>query len=139
MSDRPDGSPTAVDVVLRPEWAAEIGTDKDLYAVGAGLPPGTPWGVAYTPPAGTDYIITDLSGGLIADAVADADLNQICLVYIQVGAAVPVVAGGNGGAVVPLRKPITVPAGVVVTIFVLNASGHICTGYVTAHGYEVDA
>ncbi len=138
MKGRPDGSPTAVDVVLRPEWAAIEGTDNVVQAFDVNLAANGFCAVAYTPAAGRLLVITNLTGELYAVNVADRGQPVVMSAGIQVGLAYPVLVGGYGGVVVPLTKPIQVPGGTQVTISGTNRSGVVCNAVITGYGYEMD-
>ena len=137
MSDRPDGSPTSVDVILRADWAPQIGTDKDLTAPAFSVGFGGFADLTYVPPADKMLLITDVVGSMVADAVADAEKSNMMEVVIVVAGGDSIRIGGNGGAAMPWRKPIVVPPSTAVDVIVYNMSGHTCSGRVTAHGYEV--
>jgi hypothetical protein len=138
---RPDGSPTAVDVVLRPEWAAVEGIDKTF---GGGNLNGMTYGanpveVDYTVPTGKTLYITDVDWNLFADAAANADANQIGVLYVSdsTTSAVFTTLGGNGGAGRSYSRPIIIPAGHVFHLKLWAWTNHPCGGNVNARGYEV--
>ncbi len=138
MADRPDGSPTAVDVVLRPEWAAVQGTDKNLIAIGINKGEGEYIEYnLYTVPVGKQFVMTAIGVASYANVVANADLNQIFLVRV-VNVAETLNFGGNGGAYNYLPRPIVFAAGVIPDIFLYNFSNHHCDLRLSVQGYEVD-
>jgi hypothetical protein len=139
MSDRPDGSPTAVDVVSRAQWAAEEGTDKDFDGGDLNQATGVRVTTSYLVPVDKILYITHLSGDCHATAVANRELNQICAVtiYNVTDAVTMTYIGGNGGAVASYSKPITCQGGKIYDFSVINWSGHNCDLGVSAYGYEV--
>jgi len=133
---RPDFSPTAADVVLRPEWAAEESTDKDLYASQV-LTPATSVSVTYVVPAGKKLFITQISISLFAAVVAvDGESNQIVRGYVTVDGDYKVDIGGNGGAGLSLSKPAIATAGQTLVGTVENWSNHNTYGSISINGYE---
>ncbi len=137
MSDKPDGQGLTVDLMLRPEWSAVEGIDKDMNASDATLAFGETAGITYVVPVGKRLYITDLSGALYAAAAANADLNQICAVWLSVGLTLKGVNGGNGGASLSPKKPWVATAGQTVTAFLYSFANHSCSGTITLSGYEV--
>ena len=139
MSDRPDFSPTAVDVVLRPEWQTVLGVDKSFRAVGAvASPPGFVY-LDYTVPAGKTLYITDVGFSAITSVLADADLNTNCSVMLYDNTLVEVddEVGGNYGGGKSYSVPHVFAAGTQFELRAYNKSGHAMTVSATARGYEL--
>ena len=136
--DRPDFSPTAVDVVLRPEWAAKEGADKEFIVENTALAAGDATQLDYTVPVGKTLVITDVSYHLGATDLANGELNQICRCRITEVIALETkwVEGGNGGGHHALRKPLIFLAGEQFRIGVRNMSNHTCVAGSFAAGYE---
>ena len=135
---RPDFSPTAVDVILRPEWAAVEATDKNLGAFGSSLAWEAGISVNYAVPAGKTLYITQLSGHSYAQAAADADLNQMMGIGITYGGP-PVTlwyAGGNGGSGMAFPKPLVLSAGETMHLFGVSFANHEVSMDIVACGYE---
>ncbi len=137
MADRPDGSPTAVDVVLRPEWAAVQAVDKNFYSGGGGLVWGDFLEIPFIVPAGKTLYITHFSVSARADGIADADKNQICVAYIRnvTLALILYTLGGNGGGSANLTKAIRINSGEQVIFHGTNYAAHDSTVYLSAGGY----
>ncbi len=138
-TDRPDGSPTAVDVVLRPEWSAVNATDKNFLGTAANVATGLIATAAYTVPAGKTLYVTLLGFSIFATLAADRDLNQIGWVAANDNTlgVTNVAMGGNGGGCVPLNKPLKYAAGTSLEFRARNLSNHNCELLVFAAGYEL--
>lgn len=136
---RPDFSPTAVDVVLRPEWAAKEGTDKTLVLTGGLAGYGTDINLSYAVPAGKTLYITEAGFLFNAQAAADGELNQMghMLGGDLTTGIYPIIVGGNGGGSIALAKPITIPGGHTFYMLVASRANHACYGAVVMAGYEV--
>lgn len=137
---RTDFSPTAVDVVLRPEWAAKEGHDKVLAGSSVDVARGGPVvaQISYIVPTGRTLYIHAFSFFSYANLDADGDLNQICSSFIMnfsVGAFFSYI-GGNGGGGISLAKPAVIPAGQRFAAKVTNRANHNCDMGITAWGYE---
>ncbi len=139
MSDRPDGSPTAVDVVLRPEWAAVQATDKSLYVSGVNVTWGNSISVSYNPAAGKTFYVTQIAWLARAEAQADGDLNQFSTVNIIDGTNYYFQQGGNGGGGSPFPKPITLPhlASGAYSFVCACLANHAQTLALSVGGYEI--
>lgn len=137
MSDRPDGSPTAVDVVLRPEWAAFKGTFKNLSAEGTNKAFGESVTGEYLVPAGKTLYVNTLAFVIGAYAVANADLNQIGQAEILDTLLARGAVGGNGGGVLVFPIPIVVAAGHTLYWMGTCKANHACNIGVIVKGYEV--
>lgn len=137
--DRPDGSPTAVDVVTRAEWAVKEGTDIALTVGFTVKAAHTQTSAFRDVTVGKTYYITSLSFRSQADAAADSDLNQICYAIILDSTAGTNlwVQGGNGGGSQSMARPVPVPSGHRVFIIVGNSSNHDCELFAGIAGYEV--
>ncbi len=136
---RPDFSPTAVDVVLRPEWAAKEGTDKTFGCQELNADFEDHADVVYDVPAGKTLYINQSSFQGSADAAADADNNQIIHVFLQDVTAMeyPVNTGANGGGQVTFPKPIVFPAGHRFAMRITARANHTIRITATATGYEL--
>ena len=138
MNDAPDFSPTAVDVVLRPEWEAVQSNDKDFYGnLLGGVYSDTAW-VAYTVAANKDLYITSVQGACVAAAAADADLNQFMAAEIVdlTDAITKFEAAGNGGIVSSFNKPLVIPRGHDVLFKTTIFTNHGCNCSISVQGYE---
>ncbi len=137
--DRPDGSPTAVDVVLRPQWAAKEGTDLNFHGIGLIQPFGGFASHNYTPGPGKTGYLTDIGGSGYGSAAGDRELNQIIIVAVNDTsvATTLALAGGNGGVFMSPAKPIVCPSGPIIVIQIINYSAHNMNLEVYAAGYEV--
>ena len=137
---RPDFSPTAVDVVLQPEWAAKEGTDKNFKASKEVTTYGDGAAVTYEVPAGKTLVITQIGGRSRARLQADANNNQMCEVtiyeYDGLGYVAVETVGGNGGAYMALKKPRVFEAGDKVQFGISNWANHDVHTWVNASGYE---
>lgn len=139
MSDKPDGQGLTVDLMLRPEWAAAIGIDKNLLASAVNVAAGIAINLAYAVPAGKTLYLQSFSFSEWAMLVADSELNQIVsgdIWNITTSTGICYV-GGNGGAAITFPKPLAFSAGTVVKLFARNGSGHGVELTMTAQGYEV--
>mgnify|MGYP001574539190 CR=1 FL=1 len=132
---RPDFSPTAVDVILRPEWAAQEGTDKQFLAEDVKTYRQLVETI-YTVPAGRKLIITDLIGRAFATAAANADLNQIMEITCFTDTTELVIVGGNGGLAVTLSKPLVILAGALFSLRTYCNANHEMNVAALASGYE---
>ncbi len=139
MSDRPDGSPTAVDVLLRPEWAAVEATDKTFVATGDNKAFGESISVSYVVPAGKTLYIVQASFALYANLAADADKQHTGWLVVWDSTAVDIFAqlGGNAGGQATFPKPVVVPAGDTFQVVLTNKSNHACDLEISATGYEL--
>ena len=139
MSDRPDGSPTAVDVVLRPEWAAVQAKDKVFTFRWVVLAPGVGLYLLYVVPAGKTLYIVEIGEAMYAQDAADAELNQMFSGYIYEHTTQGTLwrMGGNGGAGAVFNKPLVIPAGHQVDFGLTNQSNHHVLADMAAGGYEV--
>jgi len=137
--DLPDYSPTAVNVILRPGWAAQIGEDKDFYVTGMNVGSGASVSVAYNVPAGKTLVITDAYVRGQANLAADRDKYQNVGLYIrnETDALVLLDTGGSGGCYVQLVKPLIVEELKQVKFYGVNNSGHGTNMAVSAFGFEV--
>ena len=135
---RPDFSPTAVDVVLRPEWAAKEGTDKEFSAEGINVAAYGLVEVEYTIPAGKTLVITNVSFYAGVNAGANSELNQFCRIRVKevVTNTTRWVQGGNGGGQVSLNKPLVFDAGEAINCAIRNMSNHVVECGIFAAGYE---
>ena len=139
MTDRPDWSPTAVDVVLRPEWAALEGTDWERGAGGDDKAFEDQVGVTYNVPAGRTLYITHVTFACVANLAVSGDLNQMCYCFLNDNTAATnhLRIGGNGGGSVILSKPVVIPAGHQVGAYIVSYANHAVNMGVSAFGYEV--
>ncbi len=139
MSDRPDGSPTAVDVVLRPEWAAIESKDKLFTASGVALAWEDFISVAYVVPAGKTLYITHASCKINADAAPDADKPQnASFILTAPNIATPVAhLGVNTGGFMQFPRPIRVDAAGTFTVFLYSEANHATFAALSVGGYEV--
>ncbi len=137
--DRPDGSPTAVDVVLRPEWAAVEKIDKNIYFVSGIINVGAFDFSTYVVTAGKTLYICGLSWGLNACVASDRDLNQMGMVQLRdnTTGVTFTILGGNGGHGIVYSKPHTIPSAHSLRWYIVNASNHTCWGEIAIWGYEV--
>lgn len=136
--DRPDGSPTAADVVLRPEWAAVEATDKVFWLdTGVLVPTGNAIGEYLVPVVKTLYIVA-VSFATYPNLVADAEKNQMGSVrlYDADSAGSNVWLGGNGGGYAAMPKPLVYIGGNHFRYVFTNWAGHDLTGELTVWGYE---
>ncbi len=135
--DRPDGSPTAVDVVLRPEWAAIEATDLNLSGLDFNLPFNGFATFSYLVPAGKRLYVTHLSSSCLANAAGSGDLNQFCQTQLWIGVAQEVTIGSNGGGLWPLSKPLVLTAGQTLIVYAISFANHAVDVVGGALGYEV--
>ncbi len=137
--DRPDGSPTAVDVVQSPTWADIEGRDRSLLMNQALVNYNDAFDLLYMVPAGKTFYLTDYSAFLWASAAGNAELNQMCAVEIvDATTGVTIVSsGGNGGVVGTLKREVTIPGGDVLMGTLYNGSNHGCRASLCMLGYEV--
>ncbi len=139
MSDRPDGSPTAVDVKSAAAWAAIESNDKVFVASGVQASGGIEI-VAYVVPAGKVVYVEWASLQSEADNLAaSGDLNQMVSGLVFAGAATGIRFGGNGGGFALLARPIKAIAGETITGWCQNVSAHQCRVSLVIGGYEADA
>ncbi len=136
---RPDFSPTAVDVVLRPEWAAKEGTDKNFVASGNMAGEGQAVPLSYTVPDGKILYITQYTFVIYALLPADSELNQFGSLNMLNGTTYVYLAldGGNGGGRFVFSKPAVFLAGEELSTVLSNRTNHGCYGAFTVQGYEV--
>ena len=139
MTDRPDWSPTAVDVVLRPEWATLEAVDKNLTAQNLAAAYNESADVVYVVPAGKTLIITQVSFACVAAAAANGDLPQIGGIILRddTDGVNRFVRGGNGGGGYVMSKPEAFVAGHTCKATVKSFANHACIIYVQAAGYEI--
>jgi hypothetical protein len=139
MRGRPDYSPTAVDVVLRPEWEAYQALDKNFFGQDLNKDFGETTFVDYTVPAGKTLYITEFGCQCRAASKADADNNQICwgFIYDDTTSTFLWISGGSGGITMPFNKPLVIPATHQVSFQCFNGSNHLCDISVSAGGYEI--
>lgn len=138
-SGRPDFSPTAVDVVLRPEWAAVESKDKQFYATAVNVASAGNVVLNYVVPVGKTLYITEYSFSISAtNPAVDGEKNQMGegLIFNTTTATTLIKIGGNGGFGFTLPKPLAI-SGETVTFIAYNASAHNVDLGVTALGYEV--
>lgn len=121
------------------DWAAVEATDKNILLAATEVTTGTYTFATYTVPAGLTLYITHASMVIYAKDAGDRDYNQMCELDVRDYSALttPAIAGGNGGAIIPLNKPISIPAGSIFRIVAWNRSDHTCYVAASAHGYEV--
>ena len=122
---------------LKPEWAAKEGTDKNMSATAAAQAPGGFSQLSYTVPNGRTLYVTQFNAAIYAAVVGDAELNQMCLVSLWIGASQRYQLGANGGGLWVLSKPLTVTETKVLNLFCHNSSAHTCHLYGGMGGYEV--
>ncbi len=136
---RPDYTPTAADVVSRPEWAAKEGTDKAFSLPAADVAADGQTTGSYLVPAGKTLYISQLCVFGYATAVANRDLNQ------NVGGSlwellpylIHWTQAGFGGCAFAFPQPIPITAGRTITFSVYNLSNHNQTIGMTVRGYEL--
>jgi hypothetical protein len=139
VSDRPDGSPTAIDVVLSSVWAAKEAKEKVLIGLKAGAVFGEYSTVSYTVPAGKTLYIPTVTGAAVASVAANADLPQHCVSEVRapVIGTVQIYSGSDGGGPVPLDTPIVVDAGELVVGYLTNYANHAMDLIQVLRGYEL--
>lgn len=138
-SGYPDFEGPKVKVYLTPEWAAKEGTDKNLNGSASAVSFGAGKWIYYAVPAGKTLYVTSVQAGAYADAAADGDSNQICLLSVARGGASIAWGVGNGGVVLPLSKPIVLDAGEVFWLGCHSYANHDVDVVVSAQGYEVSS
>ncbi len=139
MSDKPDGQGLTVDLMLRPEWAARVGTDKSFRGVNASAD-FAEFGVdTYNVPVGKTLYITQVSFMSRAELAASGELNQIVSADIYDNTLLAFLwrQGGNGGGGQVLSKPIVVSGGTSVNFEVYNHANHSCFIEIFVAGYEI--
>lgn len=130
---RPDFSPTAVDVVLRAEWAAQEQTDKDLYGSVTDLAVGDAEAVIfYLVPTGKTLFVTHFGGAVLGEAA-----NIVGYLMDWYAGVIKAVFGGSQGALGMLNKPVRFIAGKGVTLFIIHygTAARTVTGHIG--GYEL--
>ena len=139
MSDRPDGSPTAVDVVLRPEWAAKVGTDKNLTVQQGNVAPALMASGAYLCPAGKTLYVTQIAyyGAPIDLGVDGEKSHHVFAELLVIGVGWLFFEAHESGNSLPLNKPAVITAGMTLTYRVQNISGHNLNLGIVVNGYEV--
>jgi len=120
------------------DWAAVEATDLNFGGVSiVAVAYGAGFVVNYTPPAGRIFYITQFACSNRADLAADGDNNQICFGQLQVGGALVLLSGGNGGFVYPITKPIVVGPLILVAAGVVNYANHNTHVGVSFGGYLI--
>ena len=137
--DRPDYSPTAVDVVLRPEWAAKEGTDKDIRGSAGSTAFAGALDIDYTVPAGKTVYITSISVAAAAIALADAGKHQTVRGSLLIAGSEHFELGGDGGQALAVSKPIVALAGELIRLRVFQYAEHASALFGAWNGYEVTA
>ncbi len=136
MADRPDGSPTAVDVVLRPAWYTEMGKYKIVSGLSGVLAYGQNHTITYAPAAGKTLYITHVGIALFAVAADDGDKPQNFWAYLTVSGQSNYYFGGNAGMVFDLSIPYAVAYPYTGGLRVTNVSNHNVGALLTFAGYE---
>jgi len=93
----------------------------------------------YVVPAGRTLYITYYTITAFTIVVADQEKPQICTGYIQdVTAGIVLMRlGGNGGAEIPLNKPVVIPGGNTARFAVCNFTGHVADIFLASGGYLI--
>ncbi len=136
LADRPDGSPTAVDVVLRPAWYTEMGKYKIVSGLSGVLAYGQNHTITYAPAAGKTLYITHVGIALFAVAADDGDKPQNFWAYLTVSGQSNYYFGGNAGMVFDLSIPYAVAYPYTGGLRVTNVSNHNVGALLTFAGYE---
>lgn len=134
---RPDFSPTAVDVVLRPEWAVVEGIDKSLVADTSNADFEDTAVVGYTVAAGKAFYVHTLVASCMPMHEEDGDNNQFCRIEASMGVILNIVLGGNGGCLLPLVPPLKGVEGETFKATVRSLANHLTHIHIFAYGYEV--
>lgn len=131
MGDRPDWSPKAVDVLVRAEWAAVEGTDKNLAGTVAVLVAGSSIVISYAVPAEKKLYITQWGVSFTGSTGIQGRLQS----FTGVTTTTLAVGGGNFGFTQTFSKPIVIDGGVSFYLGVtVGGAGAIeCS----ASGYEI--
>ena len=128
----------SVGVYLQPEWAAKEGLDKTFF-VSLGNKTFHQYGHAdYAVPTGKTLYLTAMSFQSSASNAADADKNQMAVIYLfdTVSGNLGIL-GGNGGGAVVFEKPVVVGGGHTLQLYGLSQSNHAIDMTGCAWGYEV--
>ena len=136
---QPDFQGGKYGLLTEAELAEREGYRVTIPVSGPNIAPGGFITTNHTPVAPLTLYITDITATIIATAVADRDNNQICHLDVRTPGALDlhVFAGGNGGIVCPLAKPIKVEGGDTIWLILYNFSNHNCDLFLTARGYEI--
>jgi len=138
-SDYPDYQGEKSKLFTTADWAAVEATDQNFTAIGVNL--GFAFGalVAYVVPAGRTLYITQVGFVSHATVAADGDNNQIAFASIlDLTTGIPLFRqGGNGGGAVALNKPLVIPGGNTVNIYVTTYANHNVDIIVHAGGYLI--
>jgi len=127
----------SVGVYLQPEWAAKQGQDKNFAGYTENTVRFGTASVEYTVPSGKTLYMYAITGASNAYVDSNSELNQMCMVQIQVNATPMASIGGNGGAGMNFSKPYKLAAGQVLTLICENMSNHTCDLRIAANGYEL--
>lgn len=135
----PDYAGDKSGIYLRPEWAAQEGTDIDKSESAANKAFGEYVEIVYPVPAAKTLYITQYSFGSTANLKASGDLPQHCSFQIEDVTATlfPVRQCADGGGGLSLSKPIRIPGGHTVDVLLINYANHACDLRVAFSGYEV--
>ena len=136
---RPDYSPTAVDVVLRPEWAAKEGVDKSFQSSSSPRTFGQSFFVSYTVPLTKTLYIVHFGIRNVPVAAVDGDKNQICEGRIVDFTTSTTLwnQGGNGGLGIAFHKPIVIPGDHRVDMYAYTFAAHDTNLGLYAAAYEI--
>lgn len=129
----------SVGVYLQPSWAALEGEDKNFTAYNLNLVKRDGAMGQYVVPDGKALHITHVTGWSAAAVDADLDKNQIMGVLVRDDTAGTdlFAAGGNGGCVANLSKPIVIPENHTAKYWAYNHANHNCASRISVAGYEV--
>jgi hypothetical protein len=120
------------------DYASQNATDVNILAGAAGA---LTWqqsvNASYTVPAGKKYVIDSFSIYMVTDAAADYDHRMRIVVRLEdlTAGADAIMFSCEGGGVINLNKPITVPTGHQLLLLISNYSNVSVHIYVYMHGY----
>lgn len=139
MADYPDFEGGKSKLFTVADWAAIEATDKSFHGGEGAADNLATYVLSYAVPAVKTLYITWFAIVAYTLVVANQEKPQICAGYIQDFTTLVVKArlGGNGGAALPLNKPVVIDGGHTVYFAVLNVTGHAADIFVAAGGYEL--
>jgi len=122
-------------LALTPDWATQHGMDVTFTAITTGT--FTNAITSYTVPAGKSLYICGVSAQAEASLTTHADLPQIVGVYLWDDMIIKAGCGGNGGCALPLPRPVLIPAGHTMKLYLLLRANHQQNGTACAWGYQL--
>ena len=135
----PDYEGNKLGIYDKPFWAVYEGLDKNFILSGVKKAYGGEHVVRYVIPTGKTLFVTHATFCMFADAVADADSNQIIelVIYNFTTSAYEAIQGGNGGGFFPLPTPLIFTAGEEVGFSVVHRGNHDAFIFGVVRGYEI--